>query len=48
MKVEKKQFDALLKRLTDADPTKRRDIKTEGKAGKIIPPQPQPKPQSER
>jgi hypothetical protein len=47
MKVEKEQFDALLKRLTKADPAKRQDIKTdEVKPGKIIPPA--PKPQSER
>jgi hypothetical protein len=47
MKVEKQQFDALLKRLTKADPAKRRDIKTDDvKPGKIIPPA--PKPQSER
>jgi hypothetical protein len=45
MKVEKRQFDALLKRLTSANPAKRQDIKTKGKAGKIIP---APKPQSER
>jgi hypothetical protein len=47
MKVEKEQFDALLKRLTKADPAKRQDIKTAGtKPGKIIPPA--PKPQSSR
>ena len=47
MKVEKEQFDALLRRLTKADPAKRQDIKTdETKPGKIIPPA--PKPQSER
>jgi hypothetical protein len=47
MKVEKRQFDELLKRLTKADPAKRQDIKTdEVKPGKIIPPA--PKPQSER
>ena len=47
MKVDKKQFDALLKRLTKADPAKRQDIKTDKvKPGKIIPPA--PKPQSER
>lgn len=40
MKVEKEQFDALLRRLTKTDPTKRQDIKTQGKAGKIIPPIP--------
>jgi hypothetical protein len=44
MKVEKEKFDALLKRLTRADPAKRRDIKTdEVKPGKIIPPSPKPK-----
>ena len=47
VKVEKDQFDALLKRLTKADPAKRQDIKTdEVKPGKIIPPT--PKPQSDR
>ena len=46
MKVEKEKFDALLERLTKAAPTKRQDVKTEGKPGKIIPPA--PKPQSER
>jgi hypothetical protein len=47
MKVEKEQFDRLLKRLTKANPAKRQDIKTnEVKPGKIIPPA--PKPQSER
>jgi hypothetical protein len=47
MQVDKRQFDALLKRLTKADPAKRQDIKTdEVKPGKIIPPA--PKPQSER
>jgi hypothetical protein len=47
MKVDKGQFDDLLKRLTKADPAKRQDIKTdEVKPGKIIPPA--PKPQSER
>ena len=47
MKVEKEQFDALLKRLTKADPAKRQDIKTdEKKPSKIIPPA--PKPQSGR
>jgi hypothetical protein len=47
MKVDKNQFDALLKRLTKSDPAKRRDIKTdEVKPGKIIPPA--PKPQAER
>jgi hypothetical protein len=47
MKVEKEQFDALLKRLTKADPAKRQDIKTDAvKPGKIIPPP--PKPQSKR
>jgi hypothetical protein len=45
--VPKDKFDALLKRLTDADPAKRQDIKTKGKAGKIIPPS-EPKPQSKR
>ena len=45
MKVEKQQFDALLKRLTDANPAEWQDIKTQGKTGKIIP---APKPQSER
>jgi hypothetical protein len=43
MKVEKKQFDALLKRLTDANPANRQDIKKdEVKPGKIIPPAPKP------
>jgi hypothetical protein len=47
MQVSKEQFDALLNRLTNADPAKRQDIKTdEIKPGKIIPPA--PKPQSER
>jgi hypothetical protein len=47
MKVEKKKFDTLLKRLTNANPAKRQDIKTQGKTGKIIPPL-NPKPQSGR
>ena len=43
MQVNKEQFDSLLKRLTKADPAKRRDIKTdEIKPGKIIPPAPKP------
>jgi hypothetical protein len=47
VKVDKNQFDDLLKRLTKADPAKRQDIKTdEIKPGRIIPPA--PKPQSER
>jgi hypothetical protein len=47
MKVDKNQFDDLLKRLAKTDPAKRQDIKTEAtKPGKIIPPT--PKPQSER
>jgi hypothetical protein len=47
MQVDKDQFDTLLKRLTNADPAKRQDIKKdEVKPGKIIPPT--PKPQSER
>lgn len=47
MRVNKEEFDSLLKRLTKADPAKRQDIKTdEVKPGKIIPPA--PKPQSER
>jgi hypothetical protein len=47
MRVDKDQFDDLLKRLAKADPAKRQDIKTdEVKPGKIIPPA--PKPQSER
>ncbi|HTF66484.1 MAG TPA: hypothetical protein VK638_27750 [Edaphobacter sp.] len=47
MKVEKDKFDALLNRLTHADPAKRQNIKTdEVKPGKIIPPV--PKPQSEQ
>lgn len=46
MKVQKKQFDALLRRLTNADPAKRQDIKTENKKpGKIIPPAPKPQPE---
>jgi hypothetical protein len=45
--VPKDQFDALLRRLANADPAKRQDIKTEAvKPGKIIPPV--PKSQSER
>jgi hypothetical protein len=45
MKVNKEQFDNLLKRLTKADPAKRQDIKTdETKPGKIIPPTPLRKP----
>jgi hypothetical protein len=47
MLIHKGKFDALLKRLTDANPAKRQDIKTKGKAGKIIPPL-DPKPQSGR
>jgi hypothetical protein len=47
MKVESSNSNALLRRLTKADPAKRQDIKTdETKPGKIIPPA--PKPQSER
>jgi hypothetical protein len=38
LKVDKEQFDKLLDRLTHADPTKRVDIKTDGKLGKVIPP----------
>jgi hypothetical protein len=40
LKVDKKQFDNLLDRLTQADPTKRVDIETDGKLGKVIPPIP--------
>jgi hypothetical protein len=43
MIVEKSQFDALLRRLTQSDPAKRQDIKTDAaKPGKIIPPTPKP------
>jgi hypothetical protein len=38
LKVDKERFDKLLDRLTNADPTKRVDIKTDGKLGKVIPP----------
>jgi hypothetical protein len=40
LKVDKEQFDKLLDRLTQADPTKRVDIETDGKLGKVIPPIP--------
>ena len=36
--VDKQQFDKLLNRLIQTDPTKRADIKTSGKLGKVIPP----------
>jgi hypothetical protein len=49
MKVEKEEFDALLNRLTKADPAKRQDIKTaDVKPGKIIPPAPRPQWSGER
>jgi hypothetical protein len=37
VKVDKDQFDALLQRLTNADPAKRQDLKTEDKKPKRQP-----------
>ncbi len=38
MKVDKSQFDTLLGRLMQTPPEPAKAIKTEGKAGKIVPP----------
>jgi hypothetical protein len=38
MKVEKEQFDDLLQRMLKQEPEKTREIKSEKKKGKIIPP----------
>ena len=42
MKVDKHQFDALLHKMMQAPPEPRKAIKTQGKAGKIIPATPPP------
>jgi hypothetical protein len=42
--VNKDQFDSLLHRMMQAPPEPAKTIKTEGKAGKIIPPNPQSTP----
>lgn len=48
MKVDKAKFDAVLQQLINAAPLKSKDIKTEGKAGRIIPPMdPKPSPEPE-
>lgn len=42
MKVEKEQFDDLLQRMLRQEPEKTSAIKSEKKAGKIIPPKKAP------
>ena len=45
MKVNKDQFDSLLHKMMQAPPEPKKAIKTQGKAGKIVPPiQPQSTP----
>ncbi len=38
MKVDKNQFDKLLHKMMQAPPETKKQIETDGKAGKIIPP----------
>jgi hypothetical protein len=44
MKVDKQQFESIVRKMLDQKPEKRETLKTgeKKKAGKIIPPKPQP------
>lgn len=44
MKVDKNKFDALLGKLMQTPPQPAKSIETQGKAGKIIPPNQPPTP----